>query len=587
MTGYFRRLDAKYWERRRKQQVVQPMTESAAVTVSAAPAPAAGPTGLFTVYDGESITNTQHAGVDEGGIVKVHGKHLVILRRGRIFTVELGDSSLTPVSTIDAFAPEIDPHRTWYDEMLISENSIVVIGYSYERGGTEVGLFGIDANGQLSYRFTYHLRANDYYSSRNYASRLIGNKLIFYSPLYYSFLGSDPYSYFPAVRKWHKNAKPGDFRRIVDATHVYRPETELDLDAGLALHTVTTCDLSNGGFDCRATVVLGPAGRVFYVSPDSVYIWASTWWQTSSPSQLFRMPLDGSGPSALRVSGSPVDQFSFLQSQDEHLNVLVRSEAKGDAMWAPEASAGDVALMRIPLTSFSDGSETVPARRYKRLPQPDDLTFQNRFVGDYLIYGTGQSWLPQESVDGKPRRVYLVEWARGNVHRLEVPHGVDRIEQMGAGAVVIGTDGKDLHFTAVRLAKQPEIASRYTRTEASQGELRSHGFFYRPDGADTGMLGLPISTPGRASYKHLFESSAAILFLRNESLQFKEIGELGAQAEKAVDDRCRASCVDWYGNARPIFLRGRVFALLGYELVEGKMDDGRIQEIRRVNYAPM
>jgi hypothetical protein len=269
------------------------------------------------------------------------------------------------------------------------------------------------------------------------------------------------------------------------------------------------------------------------------------------------------------------------------LNVLVRSEAKGDAMWAPEASAGDVALMRIPLTSFSDGSETVPARRYKRLPQPEGSTFQNRFVGDYLIYGTGQSWLPQESVGGKPRRVYLVEWARGNVHRLEVPHGVDRIEQMGAGAVVIGTDGKDLHFTAVRLAKQPEIASRYTRTEASQGELRSHGFFYRPDGADTGMLGLPISTPGRAGYKHLFESSAAILFLRNESLQFKEIGEIGAQAEKAVDDRCRASCVDWYGNARPIFLRGRVFALLGYELVEGKMNDGRIQEIRRVNYAPL
>ncbi len=34
----------------------------------------------------ESVTNTQHAGVDEGGIVKVHGNHLVVLRRGRLFT---------------------------------------------------------------------------------------------------------------------------------------------------------------------------------------------------------------------------------------------------------------------------------------------------------------------------------------------------------------------------------------------------------------------------------------------------------------------------------------------------------------------
>ena len=55
---------------------------------------------------------------------------------------------------------------------------------------------------------------------------------------------------------------------------------------------------------------------------------------------------------------------------------------------------------------------------------------------------------------------------------------------------------------------------------------------------------------------------------------------------ETVDDGCRASCVDWYGNARPIFLRGRIFALMGYELVEGRDDDGRIHEVRRVSYAP-
>ena len=44
--------------------------------------------------------------------------------------------------------------------------------------------------------------------------------------------------------------------------------------------------------------------------------------------------------------------------------------------------------------------------------------------------------------------------------------------------------------------------------------------------------------------------------------------------------------MDWYGNARPLFVRGRVIALLGYELVEGKLDKGRIHEMRRVSYAP-
>jgi hypothetical protein len=92
--------------------------------------------------------------------------------------------------------------------------------------------------------------------------------------------------------------------------------------------------------------------------------------------------------------------------------------------------------------------------------------------------------------------------------------------------------------------------------------------------------------PGRSRYEHLFRNSAAILFLQNDALQFREVGELGSQPEKAIDDQCRASCVDWYGNARPLFLRGRVFALLGYELVEGALDAGRIREIQRLNYTP-
>ena len=536
----------------------------------------------------ESITNTQHAGVDEGGIVKLHGDHLVVLRRGRLFTVGIGDGALRPISSVDAFGPDIDPRSTWYDEMLVSEDTIAVIGYSYERGGTEVGLFQIDDSGKLAYRSTYHLRSNDYYSSRNYASRLIGSKLIFYTPLYMYPGAEDPFQSFPAVRKWHKGAKPDEFQRIVSATRVYRPEHDFSADYGVALHTVTVCDLANGGFACQATAVLGPPGRVFYVSENSVYVWVSDWTrrgeQMRTDSMLYRMPLDGSGPSALGVSGSPVDQFSFLESDDQHLNVLVRSDSVGDGMWGAETAAGDVALMRIPLASFSDGRDAVPSANYRRLPKPAGYTFQNRFVGDHLLYGTGSGWGDPQDRDHS--NLFVVDWAGGDMHQILLTHGVDRIEQMGEDAVVVGTDGKDLHFTSIRLDDSPAIADSYVRKGASQGELRSHGFFYKPDGPDSGTLGLPISVPARAGYRHLFESSAAILFLRNESLHFEEAGELAARSYGAVDDACRASCVDWYGNARPLFVHGRVLALLGYEIVEGTLDDGRMRELRRVSYAP-
>jgi Beta propeller domain len=554
----------------------------------AQPVNAAAPEAKVESEKDESVTNVQHAGVDEGGIVKVHGNHLVVLRRGRLFTVAIGDGALRPISAVDAFGPDMDPSGTWYDEMLVSQDRVIVIGYSYQRGGTEVGLFEITGDGKLSYKSTYHLRSNDYYSSRNYASRLVGNKLIFYAPFYFYPGAGDPFQSFPAVRRWHKGATASEFQRIVPATRVYRPQGEFNTDYGVALHTVTTCDLGNGSFDCQATSVIGPAGRVFYVSPAAVYVWATSLThygeQAKTQSLLFRMPLDGSGPSALNVSGSPVDQFSFLESEDQHLNVLVRSNAKGDGMWGAEVAAGDVALLRFPIAYFSDGSEPVPSSNYRQLPKPEGYTFQNRFVSDYLIYGTGSGWGTPKSTDGS--NLFLVRWARGDSHQISLPHGVDRIEQMGANAVVVGTDGTNLQFTSVRLGSWPEIVSRYTRKGASQGELRSHGFFYKPDGDATGTLGLPISVPGRAGYRHLFENSAAILFLRNDSLQFSEVGELSAQPERAINDQCRASCVDWYGNARPLFVKGRLFALLGYELVEGRIDDGRMRELRRISYAP-
>lgn len=583
LAAYLRKLAEEQGRRQKDMVNAQP---SASVAANAAAAPQSEADAKSK--DDESVTNVQHAGVDEGGIVKLHGNHLVVLRRGRLFTVAIGDGALKPVSLVDAFGPDIDPRNTWYDEMLVSDDTIAVIGYSYARGGTEVGLFNIDQAGRLSYRSTYHLRSNDYYSSRNYASRLIGSKLIFYTPLYLSPGAPDPFQTFPAVRKWHKGATAGEFQRTAAAARVYRPEQQLTAGYGLALHTVTVCDLAGGGFQCQATAVIGPAGRVFYVSPAAVYVWTTDYaWQEKqrhARSMVYRMPLDGSGPSALAVSGSPVDQFSFLESEDGYLNVLVRSDAAGDAMWRVESAAGDVALLRVPVQSFSDGSASAAAASYRELPKPPGYTFQNRFVGDYLLYGAGNGW--DVSLKTNQSMLYSVRWASGQRKVLILSHTVDRIEALGADAVVVGTDGSDLHFSAVRLGDEPEVAFDYKRRNASQGELRSQGFFYKAEDQNSGILGLPISEPGRPGYRHLVEESASILFLRNQSLHFEEIGALSARPKRANNDQCRASCVDWYGNSRPLFVRGRVFALLGYEIVEGAVDDGRIRETRRINYAP-
>jgi hypothetical protein len=51
-----------------------------------------------------------------------------------------------------------------------------------------------------------------------------------------------------------------------------------------------------------------------------------------------------------------------------------------------------------------------------------------------------------------------------------------------------------------------------------------------------------------------------------------------------ISDDCVASCVDWYGNSRPIFLGDRIIALMGYELVEGIIENNEIKEVNRANF---
>jgi hypothetical protein len=251
-------------------------------------------------------------------------------------------------------------------------------------------------------------------------------------------------------------------------------------------------------------------------------------------------------------------------------------------MWSAERSRGGVALLRIALKTLGDGSAAAPYWDYRALPSTRDGDFHERFVGDYALYGVGNGWGRQRA---GAATLYVVPWRGGDVTTIELDHSIDRIEAMGGDAVVVGQLNQDLVFTGIRLAGAPASVQRFVLARASQGELRSHGFFYRGDGGDSGIIGLPVRGAASPGYAHLFTGSAAVLFLRNDGDGFDMVGELRAASDAQPADQCAASCVDWYGNARPIFLGARVFALLGYELIEGRLDDRGLQELRRVSFA--
>jgi len=565
----------------------------------------------------ESVTNTQTAGVDEGGIVKVHGDHLVILRRGRLFTVDIHGKDLKPVSVIDAFAPGASVNG-WYDEMLISGDTIIVISYSYALGGTELTLFNIDKRGELSYKSTHVLRSNDYYSSRNYASRLVGNKLVFYTPLYLNF-HQNLVDSFPAVREWQQQSGASDFQQLAPATQIYRTSDDLDPVGGIALHTVQVCDLAVEPMKCTASGILGPAGREFYVSQDAVYIWTvpnnydyRNHNANAQPvnSAVFRLPLDTSkAPTAIKTLGGPIDQFSFLES-DGYLHVLLRAEGPSASMWSSEIGSNNLALLRVALSDFKDGTTSAAINNYHPLPQTaGGYSIQNRYVGDYLVYGSGVTWGRHSS--DQQQAAYLLNWKHPQIQPavLPVEHSVDRIEALGSNPLIVGSKDGDLYFSTIATqtvlparvqswggvqrdeARVPSYiratrASEYRLQGAAQGETRSHGFFYKPTDANNGILGLPFRSNGRHGWEQLRSASNGIIYVQNNHLKLNDMGILAASPSSNVNDNCRASCVDWYGNSRPLFVKGRIFALMGYELVEGKIVNQKMVEVQRIDFTP-
>ena len=557
------------------------------------------------------ITNNQEAGVDEGGIVKVSGDYLVVLRRGRLFSLRVAGDQLEAVSSIDAFPPgDSDPDDTWYDEMLVSGDTIVSIGYSYGEDGTEISRFRLLENGRFEYRDTHYRDSEDYYSSRNYASRMIGDTLLVYSPASLSF--QDWKSDWPSLtRRLEDGSRQpvpldgGRYRLAVPQRYLDIAHPEMN-----ELHSVLRCNVQSEKFDCSQHGVLGGRSREFYITTNATYIWASgpNDWRTrddnDEPDMLYRIEVDGE-IFAVGAHGAPIDQFSYFEDKEEdRLFVVVEDGGWNGPMWTSEYVDGNLALLELDQDVFGDGSRLAASSSYRPLAAVEAYGVENRFVGRFLIYGGGH-YGDEEDIPYAFVSPLDARW----VQKIDIPHGVTRIDRMGNDSVIIGPGiDEQLGFSTLSLDDEKltaNLVETYMLPNAQEGENRSHAFFFQPDsGADqahTGTLALPVTIGGDTEKTEFLGRASSIFFLRREDRDFRAAGHLQSAtlaasveddddgeyyADSVEEDSCVSSCTDWYGNARPIFLGDRIFALMGYELVEGRMVDGKIVERRRIDFSP-
>lgn len=152
-------------------------------------------------------------------------------------------------------------------------------------------------------------------------------------------------------------------------------------------------------------------------------------------------------------------------------------------------------------------------------------------------------------------------------------------------------DHKGLSVSLIDLRlEEPKRASTFVMENRYESENRSHAFNSSIGADGAGLIGLPtVSVTEESERWWWWSDSSDLSYLATDTKgQLTAAGELIATRRNPNEDlptgyQCEVSCVDWYGNARPIFTGGRYLALMNSELVEGELVDGRIKEIRRID----
>lgn len=557
----------------------------------------------------KSITNNQVDGVDEGGIVKQMGRFLVTLKEGRLFVADMGQGVGAPLRLTDRLNvyTSTDSAADWYDEMLVSGNRILVTAYSYKEGGSEISLFKLDETGRLSRDGRYVLESYDYFSGENYATRLVGGKLVFYAPYPAYLLNQAGPKKWPRLRRADGDKAQTPLFRPTD---IYAPDA---VPYDPVLHLVSTCTLEKV-LSCTATGLMGSASREMFVAQDAVYLWSEANQGGNTPpwdappeahpancrdggaivrdqdrSVVARIPLGAGAPGFVLIEGRPLNQFSFVEQQDQLRIVLFRS-----AQTCTEANQ-DVerrTLLSLPVNAFGASTKPVGASNYTPLPDTPRGDTENRFIGDWLIVAANQ----QERYDRQgqllPQRagadLLLVPLKNpASARRVTLDHDVSRIEAMGQSAMLVGPKGHDLKVSLVDpAARQAWLLATTLLPNRTEAETRSHAFSARTDANGAALFAFPTSPFRRAGPIWTEEDmpKSDLDWFRYEGGPLKQAGRLSiVQSQPARGYACEVSCIDWYGETRPIFIGGRIFGLMGTELVEAVFEGGQVQARARLD----
>lgn len=531
------------------------------------------------------ITNNQEAGIDEGDIVKKSGNFVIVLRQGILFSLDLASPDGQRLRVADRLAVAVDDsgRSVWYDEILALDGQLILLGYNYGQGYSELIGFRLDEIGRLHRDWHYFIRSDDYYSGDNYGVRLHGDALVLS-------LSTD-LDHWPQWRR--ANDDDAGWQPLAEIDQVFIPG---QVSSYPQIHLLLRCPLSAlaaAKLDCRERAVVGDWQHVLYVAHEHAYLLLKDWddalyldaefdswrghlrldWsdlQSWRQTWVVKIPLEGDAPTqALRVRGWVEDQFAN-KVLDRDLHLLTRTSEDDDG--------ARLFLHRLPPRAFErPGRGPYPPAHILEVP---DRIGAQRLSDTTAWFATGNS--DTENEGRSVARLVGVDLRTGARSEVRLDFLPDRLEPLAGYLVAIGSG--DDHWRM--MLTQDHSGARNLDSIKVHGHApsdhRSHAFNFGHPAPGRLLFGIPAVPVSKDGKDHSEYPVSDLQFFEIENERLRTLATVDMQSAQSAPKDCQLSCYDWYGNARLFFVEERIFALSADQFVELELVGSRLIERARV-----
>lgn len=542
------------------------------------------------------VTNNQEPGADEGGLVKKSGPFLFLLEDATLHALRIergGVPVMEKASSIALDDQPFDLDDTWYDELLVAGDHLLVLGFNYREDVAELQAFALTPEGRLRRTAKLWIRSGDYFSSSGYASRVVGDRLVtrVSTPIVPDATNWD----WP---EWSRRDVPNPtWQPIVEPTDLtYVPGAFSDR---MAIHVVLRCDLAAvamGAFSCDRRAVVGPEAAVFYVSAKAAYL------------GLYHLGMDGFGDPNYLPEGSYGD--TETPAEIPHRTTIARiafdeglpvgmARIEGQVLDATSFSDKPTGLFVRTTRTRIEREGTDSRRRYQPVLSrvlPSD--WQRAASGTQPPFAAFPGWSEEREAQvrftakacwvstlggpfdewGGPARLFMhrIGLEDGRHSTVEVAHRPAILQPVDDHLLLVGDDlGGRLTVSVLDDAADITRLGTLRWSGLSLGETRSQAINLRRRPEGDWLLAWPtVERLSRDLPDYWRQRDSQVADLQFTALREGALADAGPVRMQEIALGDEPEEIAWYGDARVAFVGDRVFAF-SRNLVKEARYDGR------------